>query len=135
MINNPTIADNQTGDPHLAELLKRAYRHEIYCYLAFIKAVGIKPSWELKSVSEEYRKYFEEKWRLDIFRTPTPLVYQKDNFFICSEGLDALFLYREKKWKQICCTVLGELKGKYIFAKGKPFFLPPPKIEFLPTKR
>lgn len=125
----------QITDQHLIELLKKAYRHEFPCYMAFIKTEGIKASLEIKSVSEEYRRYFEEKWQLDIFHTPTPLVYQKDRFFICSDDLNALFMYREKKWKRICCIVLGEPTGRYVFMRGKQFFLPPSSIEFLTSEK
>lgn len=103
----------QITDQYLIELLKKAYRREINCYLVFIKVQGIKPFAEIKSVSDEYRRYFEEK-ELDVFHQPTPLVYQKGQFFVCSDDLNALFMYREKKYRRVCCTCLNEPTGRYV---------------------
>lgn len=117
-------------DQHLIELLKQAYKQEIRCYLAYIDSKVIKPFTSLKPPSKEYRDYFKKK-ELDIFDPITLVVYQKGPNFICSDDLNALYMFRERRDKRICCTVLGKPEGKHILAKSKSFYLPLPTIELL----
>lgn len=117
--------DHEPKDEELIQLLKSAYIGKLLVRIALVKAEGIRPFSDFKpNISDDYRKYFEETEKQG---TPPPLyVYPKDGYFIMSDDYNAYYLYIEKGYAKIMCTVLGEPEGSFVIEKSDPFQLPAP---------
>lgn len=121
---------NEPKDEKLIDLLKQAYSGNLLAKVALIKSDGIKPFSNYKpKISEEYRNSFENKEKQG---SPPPIyVYPSNDFFIMSDDYRAYFLYKEKKYTQIMCILLGDSDSKFIIEKSESFKLPAPKVEVI----
>lgn len=119
--------DNPPKDQRFIDLFEDAIVGKLLVRLVLVKIEGIRPFSDFRpEISDGYRKYFEE---LEGKGTPPPLyVYPDKDHFIMSDDYNAYFLYKEKKYTEIMCILLGDSDSEYIIEKSEPFPLPPPQI-------
>ena len=127
-VSDIIIKNGAPWDEYLIELLKKAYKGEIQCYIAVLNIEGIKPFSDYKpEISEKDREHFGQDLSEEKF--PQIFVYPKSNMFIMSDNYNTYYLYKDKGIKQVLCVILGEAESPFILDKGKPFKLPPPTLE------
>jgi hypothetical protein len=118
-------------DDYLIELLGRAYRGEIDCYIAVIKLEAIKPFSDYKpTISNDYRNHFNKKYKQG--SPPQLYVYEKDGEIIMSDDYNSYFLYKELGAEEAVCVAIGPIDNvPGVLMVGKPFKLPKPTAEMI----
>lgn len=116
---------NIPKDVKLLEFLRMAYKGSLLVTVASIKMDAIKPYSDfMPEISEAFKKYFEDSERKG---TPPPLfVYPFNDKFIMSDDYSSYYLYKDKKYSEVMCVVLGYAGGDAVLEKSEPFKLPLP---------
>lgn len=98
--------DTEPRDDCLMNLLKLAGRKKIYCRTVIVAIDNVVPFSDYEpNLSEEYIKYFKDKYRAG--RPPVMLVYQRDDGrFVMSDNYNAYFMYKQVGADKVICEVL-----------------------------
>jgi len=131
-INNADFTDNtEPRDDYLIELLGKAYRGEVDCYMAVIKMGAIIPYSDYKpTINDSYREHFKKKYEQG---SPLQLyVYEKDGKIIMSDDYNSYYLYKEVGATEAVCIAIGPLdSAEGVLFVGEPFKMPPLTAEVI----
>ena len=130
-IQNAGFSDEtEPKDDHLMDLLKLAYTKKIYCRTVIVAIDNVVPFSDYEpSISEDYIKYFKEKYQAG--RPPEMLVYQReDGKFVMSDDYNAYFMYKQVGADKMVCQVLDaeNVPENAIEASG-PYYMNLPSVE------
>ena len=122
--------DTEPKDDRLMELLKLAYTKKIYCRTVLVSIDSVVPFSNYQpNVSEDYAKYFKEKYQAG---KPTGmLVYQRDDGkFVMSDDYNAYFMYKQVGADKVICQVLdAEDVPKGVIEASDPYYMELPSVE------
>lgn len=122
--------DTEPKDDQLMELLKLAYTKKIYCRTVLVSIDNVVPFSEYQpDVSEDYAKYFTEKYKAG--RPPGMLVYQRDDGkFVMSDDYNAYFMYKQVGADKVICQVLdAESMPVNVIEASDPYYMELPSVE------
>lgn len=130
-IQNADFSDGtEPKDDRLMELLKLAYTKKIYCRTVIVSTDNVVPFSDYKpSISEDYVKYFKEKYQAG--RPPGMLVYQRDDGkFVMSDDYNAYFMYKQVGADKVICQVLdAEKVPEGVIEASDPYYMDLPSVE------
>ena len=130
-IQNASFSDDtEPKDDRLMELLKLAYTKKIYCRNAIVSIDKVVPFSEYTpNVSEDYVKYFKEKYESG--RPPGMLVYQRDDGkFVMSDDYNAFYMYKQVSADKVICQVLdAENVPEGVIEASDPYYMDLPSVE------
>lgn len=128
---NSGFSDNtEPKDDRLMELLKLAYTKKIYCRTVIVSIDNLVPFSDYKpNVSEDYVKYFKEKYESG--RPPGMLVYQQDDGkFVMSDDYSAFYMYKQVGADKVICQVLdAENVPEGVIEASDPYYMELPSVE------
>lgn len=122
--------DTEPKDDHLMDLLKLAYTRKIYCRTAIVSIDKVVPFSDYQpTISEDYVKYFKEKYQAG--RPPGMLVYQRDDDkFVMSDDYNAYFMYKQVGADKVICQVLdAESVPENVIEASDPYYMGLPSVE------
>lgn len=122
--------DTEPKDDHLMDLLKLAYTKKIYCRTVIVAIENVVPFSDYEpSISEDYVKYFKEKYQAG--RPPGMLVYQRDDGkFVMSDDYNAYFMYKQVGADKVICQVLdAESMPENVIEASDPYYMELPSVE------
>jgi len=122
--------DTEPKDNRLMELLKLAYTKKIYCRTVVVAIDKVVPFSDYEpTVSEDYVKYFKEKYQAG--RPPGMLVYKRDDGkFVMSDDYNAYFMYKQVGADKVVCQVLdAENVPDGVIEASDPYYMELPSVE------